>query len=349
MNSNRDILLFVALAVAWGTAFSAIEIGLETLPPLLFAALRFDVAAVVFAALVVALRTEWRPQARADWLAIVVGGVLLVGVHFGLLFVGQSYVSSAVSAIVMSLIPIVTPLIALAVLPRTRIRAPVVAGLVVGLAGIVVIAVSGGSLAGHGLGIALLFVAALSFAVGSVLIERIQGTLPVVSLQAWAMALGAFILHALSAVHPGEHVSSVTVTPATLGALAYLGVVSTGGAFFLYFVLLERVGATEISLVNYAAPIVAAVFGWAVLGESITVATVAGFALIVTGFALCKIDAVWRLLGPAIGYGPGRTPTETDDVVVGSNVYVAHAGEERHRDRRSERTGRTSNGSPCAD
>ncbi|RQH01976.1 DMT family transporter [Natrarchaeobius oligotrophus] len=329
MTLNRDVVLFVALAVAWGTAFSAIEIGLETLPPLLFAALRFDVAAIAFALLVLGLRAEWRPKTRADWLGIGVGGVLLVGVHFGLLFVGQSYVSSAVAAIVMSLIPILTPPLALALLPRMRVRAPAVVGLVVGLAGIVVIARSGGSLDGHGLGIALLFLAALSFALGSVLIERLEGTLPVVSLQAWAMVLGAAILHALSVAHPAERATGLEITPATIGALAYLGLVSTAGGFLLYFVLLERVGAAEISLVNYAAPVVAALFGWAVLGESITAATILGFVLIVVGFALCKIDALWRTVGPRLGYGPCRRGTPSSGVVVGGNAYVADSSTDR--------------------
>ncbi|MEY7851829.1 DMT family transporter [Natrarchaeobius sp. A-rgal3] len=341
MNVNRDVFLFVALAVAWGTAFTAIEVGLESLPPILFAALRFDVAAVVFAAIVLATGLEWRPRTNADWIAIGVGGGLLVGAHFAFLFLGQSYVSSAVSAIVMSLIPILTPPLALAVLPRARVRAPAVFGVLVGLAGIVVIATAGGSLDGQALGIGLLLAAALSFAIGSVIIERTGGTLPIVSLQAWAMAVGAGLLHALSHVHPGERLANVSAaTPATIGAIAYLGIVSTGGGFLLYFLLLERVGATEVSLINYATPIVAAVVGWAVLGEAITFATIAGFALILVGFALCKIDALWKTAGPVVGYGPSRPPVS--GVVNGDpcadhgvavdgdgNVFVASTATER--------------------
>ncbi|MWV38746.1 DMT family transporter [Natrialba sp. INN-245] len=335
MNVNRYVFLFAALAVAWGTAFTAIEIGLESLPPILFAALRFDVAAVVFAGIVLAMGLEWRPRTNADWIAIGVGGGLLVGAHFALLFLGQSYVSSAVSAIVMSLIPILTPPLALAVLPRARVRAPAVLGLVVGLAGIVAIATAGGSLDGQALGIGLLLAAALSFAVGSVILERTERTLSTMSLQAWAMAVGAVLLHALSLAHPGEHIASVSAaTPATVGAIAYLGLVSTAGGFLLYFALLERVGATEASLINYAAPVVAVVVGWVVLGEAVTLTTIVGFALILVGFALCKIDTLWKTAGPVVGYGPSRPPVsgvvpadpcaENGVVVDGDgNVFVA--------------------------
>ncbi len=323
MNVDRDILLFVALAVVWGSAFTAIEVGLETLPPLLFAAFRLDVAAVAFAGAVVAVGLPWRPQTRADVLQIVAGSVLLFGAHFALLFLGQTYVSSAVGAIVLSLTPIVTPPIALAVLPREEIRAPAVVGLLLGLAGVTVIAVSGGALDGRAIGVALLFAAALVFAVGSVLTERLEGTLPIVSLQTWAMAGGALVLHALSAVHPAESIAAVEPTLAAVGALAYLSLVSTAGGFFAYFVLLERIGATELSLINYAVPVVAAVVGWIALGESLTAATVAGFALILLGFALCKIDALWSVVAPVVGAGPHRSSAETDGVVVDGNVYVS--------------------------
>ena len=109
MTENRDILLFTGLAFAWGTSFAAIEVGLATLPPILFAALRFDIAALLFAVAVVVLGQRWKPRTPADWVLIAVGGGLLIGGHYAFLFIGQSYVSSGVAAIVLSLTPIVTP------------------------------------------------------------------------------------------------------------------------------------------------------------------------------------------------------------------------------------------------
>ena len=323
MTGRRDMLLFGLLALVWGSSFAAIEIGLTTLPPILFAALRFDLAALLFVGVVLALGLPWRPRSHADWLAIAVGGGILIGAHFALLFLGQSYVSSGVAAIVLSLTPIVTPPLALAVLPRERLRAPAVVGLALGLAGVVVIATAGGSLSGQGIGVALLFGSAVTFAIGSVLTERLTGNLPMLSVQAWAMGVGALLLHALSAMHPAERLTATTVTPEAVAALAYLGVVATGGGFFIYFVLLERIGATELSLVNYAVPIVAALVGWAALGERLTVGTAGGFGLILCGFALCKIGALWRTAAPVVGYGPTRPAHHhPGSVVVRGNVYL---------------------------
>lgn len=342
MNSQRDILLFAALALAWGTAFSAIEIGLGSLPPILFAAFRLDVATILFVGLVAALGLEWRPRTRADVISIVAGGVLLVGAHYGLLFVGQLYVSSAVAAIVLSLTPIVTPPIALAVLPQERIRPPAAVGLVLGLLGVVVIAVSGGSLGGQALGVGLLFGSALSISIGSVVLERTSSTMSIIPLQTWAMGVGGIMLHTTSVLHPGESVLAATFTSEIVAALAYLGVVSTAGGFLAYFVLLERVGATELSLVNYTSPVIAAVFGWLLLGESITAATVAGFALIVLGFTLCKIDSLWKLVRPMVEDST-RPSSPANGFVVRRNPYVRSASYETEN--RSASTSQPS----CAD
>ncbi|WP_339103473.1 DMT family transporter [Haloterrigena salinisoli] len=340
MTERRYLTLFVLLAIAWGTAFAAIEVGLATLPPILFAAFRLDVAALLFAGAIVGLGREWRPRTRTDWITIGVAGGLMVGAHYGLLFIGQSYVSSAVAAIVLSLTPIATPPLALALLPQERLRAPAVVGLFVGLAGVVVIALSGGSLGGQAIGVGLLFGSAFAFAVGSVLTERLQRTLPVLSLQTWAMALGAGILHGVSYAHPGETVPSLTAwTTATVAALAYLGIVATAGGFLAYFLLLDRIGASQLSLVNYASPVVATLVGWALLGESITLATIGGFGMIVLGFALCQLPSLWRLLAPVAGYKPRRRSAAGDCVVVDGNVYVP-----ADRD-----TGRAPRAAPTAD
>lgn len=329
MHLNRDILLFAGLALAWGTSFAAIEVGLESLPPILFAALRLDVAAVLFIAAVVILGLEWRPRTSNDIVLIAIGGVLIIGAHYAFLFLGQSYVSSGVAAIVMSLVPIVTPPLAIALLPRRGVRAPAVIGLVLGLLGVTVIATGGGSVEGQAIGVALLFASAVTFAIGSVLTERFRGTLPIVSLQAWSMSIGAFLLHALSFVHPGESAAEIEPSLEAVAALAYLAVVATGGAFLAYFVLLERIGSTELSLVNYAVPVIAALFGWALLGEALTLETIGGFVLIMLGFALCKIDVLWRTTAPVLGYGPYRPTNHPDGVVVKGNVYVTNDGRRR--------------------
>ncbi|MXV61751.1 EamA family transporter [Natronorubrum sp. JWXQ-INN-674] len=321
MTKFEDILLFGVLALVWGTAFTAIEIGLETLPPLLFAALRLDIAAAVFVAAVALGRLEWRPRTRADLALILSNGILVIGAHFAFSFTGQSYVSSGVAAIVLSFAPIITPIIAVRLLPTERVRLTDVLGLGTGLVGVVAIALAGGSLDGQLLGIGLLVASAVVFAFGSVLTERWTAALPTMSLHAWSMVTAAAFLHAASYASSGSAIRDVTWTPSAAVALAYLGIVATAGGFFCYFVLLNRIGATNVSLINYATPVVAAIFGATLLGEQLTAATAAGFALIVVGFGLCNVRPLWRLIRSSqFGDTPNR-PLERDEVRVSGNVY----------------------------
>lgn len=105
---------------------------------------------------------------------------------------------------------------------------------------------------------------------------------------------GAILMHGLS-LGLGETVSGVPSLEAT-GALLYLAVVSSALGFLIYFDLLERLGAIEINLVSYVAPVFAALAGFVFLGELIDVPTVGGFAIILFGFVLIKRRAIQREL-----------------------------------------------------
>lgn len=320
----RNVGLFLVVALVWGASFPAITVGLESLPPVLFAALRYDIAAVLLFGYVAYTGVAWRPTTYDDWTLILVGGVLLVGAHFALLFSGQQYVTGGVASIVMSLSPVLTPVFALALLPNERLGAMGVLGLLFGLLGVGIIAQPGPeALAGGQLfGVALLVASATSFALGAVLTVRMRTTLPMLSLQAWMMTIGALFLHLTSALHPGETLSSVEWTGEAIGAVLFLAIFASAVGYLAYFDLQERVGPIETSLVNYATPIIATTMGWALLGESVTETTVLGFAVIAFGFWLCKWSTfTWQLSGLADRVRYRHEFRSPDHVVVGGNVY----------------------------
>lgn len=330
MTKVEDALLFGALALVWGTAFTAIEIGLETLPPLLFAAARLDIAAFIFIGAVLLSRIQWLPRTNADVALILSNGILVIGAHFAFSFIGQSYVTSSVAAIILSFTPIITPIIAIRVLSTERIYITDVIGLCAGLAGVIAIAIAGGSFDGQLLGVGLLVASAVVFALGSVLTERWSASLPTMALHAWSMVAGAVFLHATAYAYSGASFQDVTWTPSAAAALVYLGIFATAGGFLLYFTLLDRIGATNISLINYASPVVATIFGAVLLGEQITIATVTGFALIVIGFVLCNIRPLWRLIQSTRTTSVSDRVLERDEVRVQGNVYKTEADSQNH-------------------
>ena len=286
--------LFLSLSAVWGLSFVAARAAVVDIPPLWLAALRFDVAGVVLLAFVVLTADRWRPAGRAEWSVVAVGGTLFVAVHHALLFAGQQYVTSAVAGVVISLDPILAAGFARLLLPDERLSLLGGLGLLLGIGGVVVVAnpdpaaITGAET----VGVLLVFLSAAAFALGAVLTRRCRTALPVASLHAWMMLVGAVLLHLTLLVAPGGSVTSITWSEGALAGLAYLAVVAAGAGYLLYFELLDRVGPVEVNLVAYVVPLFAALGGWVFLGEQVAPSTVAGFLLIAAGFGLLKRSAL---------------------------------------------------------
>ncbi|WP_049911484.1 DMT family transporter [Halorubrum lipolyticum] len=295
MSRARNLSLFLVLAAVWGSAFMAIKAGLAYFPPVLFAALRYDVAGVVMLAYAAYVVDDPIPRGRDEWAVVAVGATLVIAAYHAFLFIGESdpAVTSAVAAVIVSLSPVLTTVFARAFLPSERLTVVGVIGLVVGLVGAVVLAAPDPSnLAGGGTVPKLLvLLAAASFALGSVLMRASDDDdLPIETMEAWSMLLGAALMHLLS-LGLGESIADVAWTAEAVLALGYLSIAASGLGFLIYFDLLDRLGPIEINLVSYVAPVFAAVSGWLFLREAITVNTVAGFLIICAGFALVKRTA----------------------------------------------------------
>ena len=294
MSRYRNVALFLTLAACWGSAFVAISAGLEHFPPVLFAALRYDVAGVFMLAYAVYAVDDPFPRDTSQWTTVAVGATLLIGAYHAFLFVGQQHTTAAAAAVVVSLSPVLTTGFARALVPSEALSPVGVLGVLVGLVGVGVIARPDPAnlLVADVVGKLLVFFAAASFAFGSVLTRRIDAGMPIETMEAWSMLGGALLMHLLS-VALGEPIDVSTWThPEALGALAYLALVASALGFLLYFELLERLGAVEINMVSYVAPVFAAVFGWLYLGQAVDAATVAGFTLIAIGFLFVKRRAI---------------------------------------------------------
>lgn len=293
MSRYRTPALFVLLCAIWGTAFMATEVGLSVLPPVLFAAIRFDLAAMLLFGVLLVSDTDWRPRTREDAVYVLAGGSLIIGAHHGFLFAGQQYVTGAVAAVLLGLVPVVTPALTRIFTPEEAFDSRTAAGVVLGFAGVIVIAnPDPTNFVDSILGVTLVLAAALAFALAAVLTHSRDPTLPPVATQAWMMAIGAVLLHVASFALPSESVAVVDWTLPAVGALGYLSAVAGVCGFLLYFSLLERLGPIEMSFIEYVIPLFAALAGWVVLGESVTLATVVGFGFILVGFLITKYSAI---------------------------------------------------------
>jgi drug/metabolite transporter (DMT)-like permease len=289
-----SLILFVVASVAFGTSFVGIKAGLATVPPLLFAGLRYDIGAAALLAFVAWRRSYWRPRTRGDLTAIAVAGLFLSGLNAAFLFVGQQYLTSGTAAVVFSLVPVLVPLFALGLLPDARVDIVGMVGILVGLLGVVII-VGLSSLSAGGdrtlFGLGLVGGAAIASAFGSVLLRRTARSIPGLSMTAWALVLAAAVGHTLSLL-AGESPADVVYSGRTLAAVLWVGLPSTALAFPAYYGLIDRAGPVRANLISYSVPVVATVAGALVLGEAVPLRTVLGFLVIVVGFALVERDGL---------------------------------------------------------
>jgi drug/metabolite transporter (DMT)-like permease len=294
----RNFLLFCTLAAVWGSAFMAIKAGLGTPAdpayffeaPVLFAAVRYDVAGLLMLSYAAWVTDRWRPRGRAEWSLVGVGAVFLIAGYHALLFVGQRGTTSAAAAVIVSMSPVLTTAFARALLPEERLTVVGTVGMLLGLVGVAVLArPEPSNLVGSRFE-ALVFGAAICFALGSVLARRLETDLPIETMEAWSMVGGAALMHLFS-LGLGESVGGHPPLREAV-ALAYLAVVASAAGFLVYFDLLDRLGPIEINLVSYVAPVFAALTGFLFLGEVIDPPTVVGFLVIVVGFVLIKRRAI---------------------------------------------------------
>lgn len=297
MSSVRNVGLFVSLAAIWGLSFPAITTGLDSLPPLLFAALRYDIGGALLLGYLVVRGVEWRPKTRIDWLAIAIAGAFLIAGN-SLLFIGQQTVSGGIASILYGLIPLLTTGFAAALLPSEPITARRLIGVGAGLGGVAVIAQPDPAnlFTAEIVGMGFVLGAAASVALGSVLLRRVTPSISIAAMSAWAMLVGGVMLHAWSFA-AGERVGDAT--PSVLGfvAVVYLAVFASAVGYVIYFTLLKEFGPLEINLVSYVVPVFATVAGVVLLGEALTVGMVGGFALIAGGFLVIKAQNLADELG----------------------------------------------------
>lgn len=288
MTAYRDVRDLGLLALLWGSIFPAAEIGFSAFPPLLLMALRFDVATFLIIGYVVVRGEDWRPRSRSDVVAIAAGGVLWTAVGNGIWYVGQDLTTSVFSGMMSSLVPIFTAGFAWVLLPTERLRPLAIAGLGIGFVGVAVMVVPSGPIAFTDslVGKAILLGGAGGIALSSVLIRYADPSLSNVAQTGWSAVVGAVLLHGLSPLS-GE-VWSGDLSTAAVAAVGYLGLVSTVGAYLLYFSLLRRRPSFEVTLMMYVSPVIAATTGWLLFGDPVTLSMVGGFLLVVMGFFLMK-------------------------------------------------------------
>jgi len=229
--------------------------------------------------------------------ALLALAVIQVAGPFLLISQGEREISSSLAGILVATAPIFTALLALGLDSAERSGGWRLAGVGTGLGGVaVLLGVDAAGDAGAFVGALLVILAGLGYALGGFLLKRNFSRAQPVGVAAATMALSALLALPLALLSAPAAVPGAGV----VAALLALGLGGTGLAFLAFYTLIAEAGPARASLVAYLAPGLAVLYGVTLLGERVTLGTVAGLVLILVGSWL------------AAGGGAGRSvPTRT--------------------------------------
>lgn len=295
----RNAALFITLASLWGGTYPAVKAGLEAFPPILLAALRLDIAAVLLLIYAAISFDYWWPRNSHDWLAVFAGGILTLAGYSVLLNIGQQTVSSSIAAILAGLIPLLTIGFAKLFLPDEDFGVLESIGITLGFVGLAVIVQPNPAqlLRADTVGQAVLVLAAASFALGAVLTQWVNASMPFAPRTAWALLVGALVTHFASYASASESVQFTPLSLQSFFAVVYLGIFVSAVGYLIYFDLLSRLGSVELNLVTYGAAMFGTLFSWILFDERVTAVTLVGFFIIMFGFVLLKREAFYEEYG----------------------------------------------------
>ncbi len=279
---------WLAVCFFWGTTYLAIRVGLETLPPTLFGGLRFLLAGTLLLAFVV-WRGERLPRGR-EWLSLALIGVLLLGVGNGVVVWAEQWISSGMTALLISTSPFWV--VGAERLGRGGERAGprVLLGMLMGFAGMALLVgpeLFGAQLdARFLLGFVLLQVGCASWSGGSVFAKRHPTEVaPLMSAAVQMLAGGAALT--LVGTAQGEW-ASFGFSPRSLGAFLYLVAFGSLVAYSAYTYAIRKLPLSLVSTYSYINPVIAVLLGWLLLSEPMGWRVVIATAVILAGVALVK-------------------------------------------------------------
>ena len=278
--------MVLCLSILWGMSFFLVELLIDELLPLTIVLLRVGIAALALWTIARILGLPF-PRRIGTWTAFLGMGLLNNVIPFTLIVVGQIHIASGLAAILNATTPIFTMLVAGALLTDERLTAVKLSGAVLGLSGVAIM-IGPGALQGIGenvLAQLAILGAALSYAFAFVFGRRFkkQGLHPVTT--AAGQVSGSTMLLIPVVFYFQEPGALVGLSLMGWGAVAVLGVFSTGAAYALFFGILGRAGTTNTAIVTLLIPVWAILLGSLVLGEILHAIHIAGMALIALGLA----------------------------------------------------------------
>jgi drug/metabolite transporter (DMT)-like permease len=283
-NMNNKILgaLFLSLAASiWGAMYVVVKVVVEVVPPFELVWMRYVIAVITLAIIGFSMKQSWR-IAKKDWLIIFLVGLVGNTISIVTQEMGTMLSTAQMGAIITSTTPAFMVLFARLIL-KEKITIKKCLSIALATIGVGIIVGSGQIDVTQQLGGFYLLIAALTWALMSVLVKKIPTQYSQIVITTYSSMVAVILLTPLVLPRLNNLDLSSVLQPTISGGLLYLGIVSTAGGFFLWNKGLQLMNASSGGLFFFFQPIVGTFLGWLLLGETIGITFWLGTILIFSG------------------------------------------------------------------
>ena len=283
--NKRNYLLLASLILIWGSSFLLTDRSLLFFSPEEVVTYRLTIGALSMLLISLiyskSLFVSFRPWFHFAIYAVV-GNIL----PYLLISTGQMSITSGMAGLLMAVMPLVTLVLAHFLLPNDKLNIFKFIGFVFGISGVLFIlspSINNGS--NSTIGILLVLAAACSYSINTIIAARLSSYDPIVT--STCVLILASVISFL--IWPETLNISFTEIPFLSGfSLILLGVLPTGIAAYIYFIIINSAGATFLANINYLIPVVAFFLGAILLGEEILLQNIIALIFIISGIFISR-------------------------------------------------------------
>jgi drug/metabolite transporter (DMT)-like permease len=288
--SFRAYSAWIAVCIIWGTTYLAIRIGVEHIPPMLFAGLRWIIAGVIFVSFL-RLRGKKLPS-KKDLIHISVVGISLIGIGNGLVVTGEQYIGSGLAALLITTVPFWVVGMEAFIPTGPKINVMILSGLLLGLTGVTLIFNGNWSDLldpSYLLGVICILGAVLAWSFGTVYSKYKKVSVhPLMSAAVQMLIAGT--AQTILGSFLGEW-SGISLHMDGLISFFYLVFIGSMFGYGSYIYAIEHLPLSLVSTYAYINPIIALFLGWLVLDEKLNLPIIIAAVIIIAGVIIVKQGA----------------------------------------------------------
>ena len=278
-----SILSVLGALILWGSSFVAIKFAYTTYPPLTLAVARFVVASLILGALTLLPQNRVRLQ-KKDIFTVAICGLTGIMLYAVLQNIAMQWTSASSATLIIASYPIITLLME-SLIYKKKLSAIKIVAILIAIVGVVILSYvkSESRVEGELLGIILLIIAGVAWAVYNFMMKRVVNHYPPITLLFYTTLFGTIFLLPLALL---ERAQWQQPTLLSFSMMMFLGVFCSVIAYLLYNRGLKTMAPSTITSMLNLMPIIGVFFSWVLLGEQVTLRKIIGGAIVIFGVML---------------------------------------------------------------